>query len=376
MATLSSLDVNTTNSAVVAWCWNDTTRFLAEPDPQIRDITFTTRFDSIATFFQLNIPIRIKGIKTGTTLILRLSPSLISSFEITQDPAIPNAVRDKFHSSTLCLNFRLNGHPQVLVPAEAQEPLAPLRAQSGTVLDAIHELANTTAFLVYIKNSSPSKAQLQSVCDVVSRGVSLVIQDDIASLYSGTGAKIVTLPAPHTTSLQCLPQQCPPHTEAPPPSYDQTEPPPPHAPLYDSRKRRRLKDDRDERDEDIALIWAQLETIQARYGAEIKALREENLDLREEVDDLRKQVAASDKRHRDLKEEFDALEARTEIKGDELGDELDVKILDARSEIQDLADSVKCVREDVDQDRLVDRVKYKVLDHIRASLSFDMPPAD
>jgi FtsZ-binding cell division protein ZapB len=378
MATLSSLDVNTTNSAVVAWCWNDTTRFLAEPDPQIRDITFTTRFDSIATFFQLNIPIRIKGIKTGTTLILRISPSLISSFEITQNPTIPSAVRDKFHSNTLCLNFRLNGHPDILVSAEAQEPLAPLRAQSGTVLDAIHELANTTAFSIYIKNSGASKAQLQPVCDAVSSGgVSLVVQDDLASMYSGMGAKIVILPA-HTVSQgpQTELPQGPLHIEAPPPSYDQTEPPPPHAPLFESRKRRRLKDDRDERDEDIALIWAQLETIQARYGAEIKALREENLDLREEVDDLRKQVAASDKRHKDLKEEFDALETRTEIKGDELGDEMDIKIIDARSEIQDLAESVKSMREDVDQDRLVDRVKYKVLEHIRTSLSFDMPPAD
>lgn len=116
--------------------------------------------------------------------------------------------------------------------------------------------------------------------------------------------------------------------------------------------------------------------MQARYGAEIKALREENLDLREEVDDLRKQVAASDKRHKDLQEELDALETRTEIKVDDFSDEIDIKIIDARSEIQDLAESVKSVREDVDQDRLVDRVKYKVLEHIRASLSFDMPPAD
>ncbi|KAL6916887.1 hypothetical protein ACHAPO_006767 [Fusarium lateritium] len=373
MATLSNLDVNTTNSAVAAWCWNNATRFLAEPDPQIRDITFTTRFDSIATFFQLNIPIRIKGIKTGTTLILRISPSFISSFEITPNPTIPSAVRDKFHSSTLCLNFRLNRHPEVLVSAEAHEPLAPLRAQSGTVLDAIHELANITALSIYIKDSGTSTAQLQPVCDAVDSGVSLVVQDDLVSMFSGTGAKIVTLPAPHADA---------PHQELPPPSYDQTEPPPPHAPIFESRKRRRLKDDpRDERDEDIALIWAQLETMQARYGAEIKALREENLDLREEVDDLRKQVTASEKRHKDLKEEFDALETRTEIKADELGEELgeemDIKILDARSEIQDLAENVKFMREDVDQDRLVDRVKYKVLEHIRgASLSFDMPPAD
>ncbi|KAL4731552.1 hypothetical protein ACLX1H_000524 [Fusarium chlamydosporum] len=336
MATLSSLDVHATNPAIVTWCWNDATRFLSEPDPQIREITFTTRFDCTSTFFQLNIPIRIKGIKTSTALILRISPSSISSFEITQNPTVPSAVRDKFRSGTLLLDFQLNAHPEIIVSTEAQEPLSPLRSQSGTILDAIHELANTTALSIYIKDSGTSKAKLQPVSDAIGNGLALVVEDDLASMYGGLGAKVVTLPPPRTLS-------------PPPPSYDQTEPPPPHAPIFESRKRRR-KDDRDERDEDIALIWAQLEKMQARYGAELKALREENLDLKEEVDDLRKQVAASEKRNKDLKEEFDALETRMEIKGDELGDEMDVKIIDAKSDIQDLAESVKSVREDVDQD--------------------------
>jgi hypothetical protein len=242
MATLSTLDVNTTSPAVVSWSCNEVTRFLAEPDPQIRDITFTTRFDTTATFFQLNIPIRLKGIKTGTTLILRIPPSSITSFKV-ESPTAPSAVRDKFHPSTR-LDFQLNAHPEVLVSTQAQEPLAPLRAQSGTVLDALHELANSTAISVYV-NGISSKTQLQPVCDAIGKGLgpSLVIQNDLLSMYGGAGAKVITLQAPHTL---------------PPPSYDQTEPPPPHAPIFDSRKRRR-KDDGEERDEDIALIWAQLE---------------------------------------------------------------------------------------------------------------------
>ncbi|KAJ4118966.1 hypothetical protein NW768_010709 [Fusarium equiseti] len=361
MATLSTLDVNTTSPAVVSWCCNETTRFLAEPDPQIRDITLTTRFDGTATFFQLNIPIRIKGIKSATTLILRISPPLVSSLEVTQSPTAPSAVRDKFHPSTL-LDFQLNAHPEVLVSTQAQVPLAPLRAQSGTILDAIHELANTTALSVYIKGTS--KTQLQTVCDAIGNSnakcSSLVIENDLLSMYGGVGAKVVTLPAPHTL---------------PPPSYDQTEPPPPHAPIFNSRKRRR-KDDREERDEDIALIWAQLEKIQTRHGLELKALREENLDLRDEVDDLRKRLAASEKSHQDLKEEYEALATRMDVKVDELGDEIDVKLIDARSEIQEMTESVKSLREDVDEDKLVDRVKYKVFDHLRTSLSHDMSPAD
>lgn len=365
METLSTLDVNTTSSAVVSWCWNEATRFLAEPDPQIRDITFTTRFDNTATFFQLNIPIRIKGVKTGTTLILRISPSSISSVEVTTSPTAPSAVRDKFPSSTsTLLEFQLNAHPEVLVPTQAQEPLAPLRAQSGTVLDALHELANSTAISIYVKGTA-SKTQLQAVCDAIGKdlGPSLVIQNDLLSMYGGVGAKVITFPVPQTESL-------------PPPSYDQTEPPPPHAPIFDSRKRRRKDDGGEERDEDIALIWAQLEKIQARYGSELKALREENLDLKDEVDDLRKRLAASEKSHQDLKEEFDALTTRTDVKVDELGDEIDVKLIDTKSDIQELTESVKSLREDVDEDKLVDRVKYKVFDHLRTSLSHDMSPAD
>ncbi|KAH7174403.1 uncharacterized protein B0J16DRAFT_181886 [Fusarium flagelliforme] len=367
MATLSTLDVNTTSSAVASWRWNEVTRFLAEPDPQIRDITFTTRFDNTATFFQLNIPIRIKGIKTGTTLILRIPPTSISSFEVTaQSPAVPSAVRDKFPSSTsTLLDLQLNAHPEVLVSTQAQEPLAPLRAQSGTVLDALHELANSTALSIYIKGAH--KAQLQAVCDAIGNGkgngLSLVIQHDLLSMYGGVGAKVITFPVPQTESL-------------PPPSYDQTEPPPPHAPIFETRKRRRKDDGGEERDEDIALIWAQLEKIQTRHGLELKALREENLDLRDEVDDLRKRLAASEKSHQDLKDEYDALATRMDVKVDELGDEIDVKLIDTKSDIQELTESVKSLREDADEDKLVDRVKYKVFDHLRTSLSHDMSPAD
>jgi hypothetical protein len=87
MATLSSLDVNNITPAVVTWRWINETRFLVGPDPQIRDITITTRFDSQETLFDLNIPIRLKGIKTGMFLIVRILPSSTSSF----DKKAPNA---------------------------------------------------------------------------------------------------------------------------------------------------------------------------------------------------------------------------------------------------------------------------------------------
>ncbi|PNP83707.1 hypothetical protein FNYG_02924 [Fusarium nygamai] len=356
MATLSSLDVNSTTPAVVAWRWNDTTRFLIGPDPQIRDITITTRFDSQETLFDINIPIRLKGIKTGTFLIVRVLPPSIASFDFIEAPSLPDEVRDKFHSSTLLLDFRLNQNPKLIVSIEAEEPLAPLRTQSGTVLDALRELANVTLFSVYIRNSATSKAHLQKIRQAISEGLSLFIQDDLTTMFRGTGGKVVTLP-----SL----------TQLPPPCYDETEPPPPPAPIYD-RKRPR-KDDREERDDDIALIWARLEMIQTRHSEELHALRDENRDLKQEINDLRERLIASERKRQDLEEEFGSLAGLTSERVRELEEHTDVTFSEVWQDMGELTSEVDAMKLRIDEDELVNKVKFRVVDHITASLSRDMP---
>lgn len=359
MATLSSLDVNSTTPAVVTWRWNDMTRFLIEPDPQIRDITITTRFDSQETLFDINIPIRLKGIKTGTFLIIRALPPFISSFDFIEAPSLPDDVRDKFHSSTLLLNFRLNQNPKLIVSVEAEEPLSPLRTQSGTVLDALRELANVTAFSIYIKNSAASKAHFQKIRQAVSEGVSLFIQDDLTTMFRGMGGKVVTLSSP---------------TQLPPPSYDETEPPPPPAPIYD-RKRPR-KDDSEERDDDIALIWAKLEMIQKRHSEELYALRDENRDLKQEMNDLRDRLIASERKCRDLEEELGSLAGLTSERVRELEEHTDVTLSEVWQDMGELTSELNAMKLQIDEDELVNKVKFRVLDHITASLSRDMPPDD
>lgn len=359
MTTLSSLDVNSTAPAVVSWRWNDTTHFLIGPDPQIRDITITTRFDSQETLFDINIPIRLKGIKTGTFLIIRVLPPSISSFDFIEAPSVPDEVRDKFHSSTLLLDFRLNENPKFIVSVEAEEPLAPLRAQSGTVLDALRELANVTVFSIYMRNSATSKVHLQRIRQAVSEGLTLFIQDDLTALFRGTGGKVVTLPSP---------------TQIPPPSYNETEPPPPPAPIYD-RKRPR-KDDREERDDDIALIWAKLEMIQTRHSEELYALRDENRDLRQEINDLRERLIASERKRQDLEEEFGSLAGLTSERVGELEEHTDVTFSEVWQDMGELTSELNAMKLLVDEDELVNKVKFRVVDHITASLSRDMPPDD
>ncbi|KAI1070900.1 hypothetical protein LB507_011010, partial [Fusarium sp. FIESC RH6] len=346
-----------------------------------QDITFTTRFDSMATSFQFSIPIRINGIKTGSSLILLFSPSSISSFEVTaESPAVPSA------SSTHLIDFHL-ANSDVHYTTEGQELLAPLQAQSSTVLDAIHELANRTALSYYVNkesgildaihelaNSTALSIYIQCISqklhsvpvpvrDIISRGLSLVIHDDIVSMYAGMGAKVTELPTPDLQS-------------PPPPSKDQTEQPPPQAPNFNTRKRRRCHDDREERDDDIAQIWDQLESMRKQHGAELQALREERDDLKHEVKDLRERLAAHVKNFKGVEEEFESLATRTDKKFEEMGDDMDVKFLDAKSDIRDMAEKVKGVKEDVDEDKLVNRTKYKVLDHLRTSLNEDLSSAD
>ncbi|KAJ4317639.1 hypothetical protein N0V84_007238 [Fusarium piperis] len=257
MSTLRSLDVDSDAPAVITWQWNNSNCSLAEPDPQIKSITLTTRFTTTSAFFQLNIPIKLKGIKTLTSIILRISSSSIASFNF-----LPNA----------------------------DEALSPMRAQSGTVLDAIRQLANVTVLSVYVKAHEQSSAQLQSISDAINQDLIPSFRDDLSRMYTGTGAKIITLsvPAAHQS----------------PPTYDEAKSPPPSAPIFD-RKRPR-KDFRDSRDEDLALIWARLGDDAER----LNALEQENGALREEAREVRKQFQKIETCLQDLREDIDALESR------------------------------------------------------------------
>jgi hypothetical protein len=194
MTTLPTLDIHKSTPAVVTWQWNDSTRYLAEPDPQIKRVTFTTRFDTTCAFFELSIPIKLKGIKTSSSIILRIPPSSIASFDFVSSTTAPEVIHSKFNSTTVCLDLQLNQHLQILVPADSHEPLHPIRAQGGIVLDAVRQLANATSFSIYVEALALSNTQLQSVRDVISQGLAPVYNDDLASMYGGSGAKIITTP--------------------------------------------------------------------------------------------------------------------------------------------------------------------------------------
>ncbi|KAF5680263.1 hypothetical protein FDENT_8466 [Fusarium denticulatum] len=195
--------------------------------------------------------------------ILHFEPALPPSCRLTsfKNSPVSSEVEQEFKSPALSLCFQLNRHFDILVPTPALEPIRPAgRARSGVVLDAIREFSRATIFTVYIeaRNASP---KLQSVSDAVSQGLfktSCSSRFQLASMYAGLGAKIVQLGADGTLA---------------PPSYEETEPPPPLPPIDPKPDRKRPRQDTvTERTEEIALIWAQLQMLKQAKDADGKRI--------------------------------------------------------------------------------------------------------
>ncbi|KAH6956194.1 hypothetical protein DER45DRAFT_261603 [Fusarium avenaceum] len=346
---MADLEICNVTPAVVGWQWDGVGCSLSEPDPKFSDITLTTRFDTTCSLFELSIPIKLKDIRLKddkgdnsiSTLLLRICPSTVESFSFASIPAAPKATRSKFTASTR-LDFRLNQTLDILVPSNAQDPLIPARAHSGVVLDAIRQISNVTNLSISIQDTVLSDTHLQQLSDAFSQGLyKSVRKDDLASLYSGKGAKIIHLAA---------------QTGQNPPPYRELTPPPPSAPLYP--KKRPRQDSHDERDSDISKIWAVLATFKER-DLRTEALEDDNRRLRKEVEELRERVILLEKQ----KEDYERVEAQTDENTTELAD-LDVELADMREDICEL----KAKAASVERGELAEDVKHDVLEYMRVRL--------
>jgi hypothetical protein len=342
MSTSSScLDIDQTTPAVVEWEWNDATHYLATPDPKIDDIILRIRFcdETSCALFELRIPINLKGVDGVSNIFIRIHPSSITSFDFTFAATAPDTVQGKLNCTALRLGFQLNRNLNVLVPIAAKEPLSPTRAQSGKVLDAVRILSEATSFGVYVEASKLPKTKLQSISDAVAQArlKPLHYQDDLASMYLGTGAKAVDLSAQVNDA---------------PPSYDETEPPPPMAPINE-RKRQRVGS-QDGPTSQIALIWAELRETQKQNQQ------------------LQQRVTALEKENRDLKREVEQLQTDDHNTADML-EELDSRLLELQDDHEYLDKKVDFIQEHgVDSDAIdsfIDKVKNRVLDDISTRLS-------
>ncbi|RKK19223.1 hypothetical protein BFJ66_g17785, partial [Fusarium oxysporum f. sp. cepae] len=188
---------------------------------------------------------------------------------------------------------------------------------------------------------------LQCLSDAFNQGLFKSVrssQHALASLYGGNGAKIIRLSA---------------QTGQSPPPYREITPPPPSAPIYN--KKRSRQDSQNERDNDIAQIWAVLAKIKER-DTRNEALENENRCLRKEIEELRERVAVLEKQ----KDDNEHVEAQTNDNTMALVD-VDVELADMREDIREL----KAKADSVERGELAEMVKHDVLEYMRVRLFDD-----
>lgn len=356
----SCLDIDEAIPAVVEWEYDGVTHQLARPDPKVDNIILRTRLNRLSALFELRFPINLKGIEGVSAVTISIQPSSITSFEFSSTTTPPNVVKDKFGGEVTRLSFRINSTAQILAPVVAKEPLAPARSQSGKVLDAIRMLSDATAFIVYIGDKKLSNEQLQSIHDAVNQGGLTPFrgQSELASMYHGTGAKIVDF----VTRVQDAP-----------PSYEEAEPPPPPPPFIE-KKRRRV--DSDSKDSDaISEIWAELKARSERDRTmqhELADLKQENMSLREELKAIREQVTTFHQNLDTLKQDVEHLQGQDKHNTDVL-EGYDTRLVELHDDLEDLDAKVDSIQDHRDENGVardfLDKVRSDVYDDIVARLT-------
>ncbi|KAF5553531.1 hypothetical protein FMEXI_2370 [Fusarium mexicanum] len=160
---MSEINPQISTAAVVAWRSRDTLKYLAEPDPKRRNLTFRTRSDKDSSFFEIF-----------------LAP-------------VPQPVRNKLISQVLGFDFKLNENVTVLIPLQTKEQPMQGRTQSGVVLNNVREISHVASLSVYIDYSASCEAQLNSIRNAPNKGCyrsACNRQLDLQSLYNGQGAQI------------------------------------------------------------------------------------------------------------------------------------------------------------------------------------------
>ncbi|KAM0348204.1 hypothetical protein ACHAP4_011040 [Fusarium culmorum] len=353
-------NIDESSPIVVEWECDGATHYLAKPDPKIDDITLKARLRELSALFELRFPVNLKGVEGVTSISMSILPSSITSFEFAPTTTLPDVVKEKLSGRINRLVFRINKTIEVLVPIPAKEPLAPARAQSGKVIDDIRTLCAARAFIVYIDDKKLSNEQLQCIHDAVNRGGLTPFRDrnDLASMYRGTGAKLVDLvPQIHDA----------------PPSYNETEPPPPPPPIND--KKRRRVDSQGKESDAISEIWAELKARDERERTvqhELSDLKQENKSLREALDQIRQQVAAFHQNLDTLKQDVDHLQGQDKHTADTL-EGYDTRLVELRDDLEDLDAKVDSIQEHRDENGVardfLDKVRSDVYDDIITRLT-------
>lgn len=325
---MASIAINET-TAVVEWQWECVTRHLATADPDHDPIRFTLRLDresQSGAHFEISIPFRFKDKPTGAGVCLRINPFFIKSFAFSYVLNPPDAAKPIFNATT-SLDFTLDNRITVLIPSDVEEPVVAARARSGKVLDLIHELSCITSLRIYIQQSLLSPDELKTISEAVEQRQIKPSSDpdyDVSRMFSGTGAKVTTIPPPK------------------PPSYKKATrtQAPPNAPS--NRKRPR----QDSHPEFFNQFWDKLQKLESK------------------VDDLQADNAKLRADNAQLKDKVERLEKKCE--GLEPVDAEEAVIIEIRDDISSLDHRVKCIEDARDED--LEDIKEGVFDELAKRL--------
>ncbi|KUI74505.1 hypothetical protein VM1G_10103 [Cytospora mali] len=288
-----------------------------------------------------------------TPLFLYIRPERVVSLECLQSSdAIVDAKLGPRHSQHVCLRFNLNRPADMVAPSGV--PLVPLRHRPhGQRMDLLMSLAQTTSFSISLDaHDLGSTSLLREFVDAIgdpATDVQSTEVDDISSLYSGQGGRILD----DAELSASVPLAIPPS----PPLYGNIEAPPPLAPLEpehaagpssSSKSRKRRRDSDIDEASTSPSVESMVETIYHRLHHDMKGtLQQSRNEDRAFMTDL------VEKAKSEIMAEIE--KQKTEIKQyvDRCTDELDYRLADVEREVEDTNDRV-----DVQVDDAV--VSYKI----------------
>ncbi|KAM0337997.1 hypothetical protein ACHAPU_011474 [Fusarium lateritium] len=344
-------------TAALGYQYDGATRFLTRPDPKNTPIRFTLQATTESAIFDIVVPIKYKAKTSSNSINIRISPLSITSLEHSTKTDLPEQVKQIF-SPALCLEMQLRDTATILVPSLLDEPVQVARRQSGLVLNSLYELSHTTNLFIYILDSSLSSDQLQSISTAVAQrqlGPFAGPDHDVSRMFSGTGAKPTTLPAPL------------------PPSYDKVASTGSNPPLYNefltfdppatrSRKRKPSQD----AVADSNTVWNKLEKLEVMFNRQ----REQDThaakqslviqELRAEVAELGKKLETCQKQCEDFEAQVAGLQEAQAI----ADDNETLELAELRYDISNLETRIDFVERGKDDDEFCKRIKEEISNDI------------
>ncbi|EKG18916.1 hypothetical protein MPH_03800 [Macrophomina phaseolina MS6] len=327
--------------AVVQWrCpYTQTVQYLDQT-------SFRAIFDEVAktAYFNVRIAASFTDIRK-TPLFLPIPPSQIADLQHTESPELPEPVKKAFlfkSDPAACLRFVLAQPSVVHVPSNTS--LVPRNKAFGNVLERVQSLAHATDFTVFFPiNDESFKRHITTLCSIIGSLSPVTSELDLASKYSGRGARVLE---DCNFGLASAPE-----VVESPPSYDELAGPPEPSRFASnpksSRPAKKVKSREEPWEQAIRELrsdmQSQLQALETRLEIKMKDVTER---LESRIDERCEQLRTETQEH------VDELDGRLEDVREDVDDLVDVRLEDridgAKEDLRDFVrDEVKFAGEEI-----------------------------